>query len=119
MTERSSNTIAIVASCHCGAARIEGDFEPVSITDCNCSICRRTAGLWHYGAPETVSVEGEGVSYQQGDRALDLWHCPTCGCITHWTPTDPDYPRMGVNLRMFDPELCLDLPRRFVDGASF
>lgn len=106
-------------SCHCGKIRLVLCETPVEAAECNCSICRRTAGLWHYGAPETVSVEGEGVSYQQGDRALDLWHCPTCGCITHWTPTDPHYPRMGVNLRMFDPELWLDLPRRFVDGASF
>ena len=59
------------------------------------------------------------MAYRQGDRMLDLWHCPTCGCITHWTPVDPAYPRMAVNLRMFEPELWRDLPRRFIDGASY
>lgn len=106
-------------SCHCGRMRLTLRDSLVDAAECNCSICRRTAGLWHYCAPDRVTVEGAGVSYQQGDRSLDLWHCPTCGCTTHWTPTDPSYPRMGVNLRMFDPALVCALPRRFVDGASF
>ena len=59
------------------------------------------------------------TNYRQGDCTLDTWHCPTCGCTTHWTPVDPAYPRMGVNLRMFDPGLWGDLPRRLIDGASF
>ncbi|HEX9805830.1 MAG TPA: GFA family protein [Alteraurantiacibacter sp.] len=106
-------------SCHCGRIRLTLRETPPDAGECNCSICRRTGGLWHHCPPDAVTVEGEGVSYQQGDRALDLWHCPTCGCVTHWTPTDPAYPRMGVNLRMFEPELWRDLPRRFIDGASF
>jgi hypothetical protein len=64
-------------------------------------------------------VKGEGVSYQHGDCALDLWHCSTCGCTTHWTATDPACRRMGLNLRMFEPSLWRDLPRRMIDGASY
>ncbi len=82
-------------------------------------MCRRTGGLWHSCAPAIVTVQGDGVAYQQGDRLLNLWHCPDCGCTTHWTPTDPVYPRMAVNLRMFDPVLLHDLPCRLVDGASY
>lgn len=106
-------------SCHCGRIRIHLRDTPVEVTSCNCSICRRTAGLWHYTAPDRVTVTGTGTAYRQGDGALDLWHCPTCGCTTHWTPTDPAYPRMGVNLRMFDPALWQTLPVREVDGASY
>lgn len=105
-------------SCHCGAIRLVLQDTPLEVSECNCSICRRTAGLWHYGAPETLQVTGPAVSYQHGDRALDLWHCATCGCTTHWTPTDPAYGRVGVNLRMFEPGLWEGLPRRLVDGAS-
>lgn len=105
-------------SCDCGRIRIVLKEPPTEASECNCSICRRTAGLWHYCPPGAASVQGHGVSYQRGDRALDLWHCPACGCTTHWTPTDPEYPRMGINLRMFDPDLWRDLPRRMVDGAS-
>ncbi len=105
-------------SCHCGRIALALRDTPVDATACNCSVCRRIAGLWHYPAASLVTVTGEGVAYRQGDGALDLWHCPTCGCTTHWTPTDPAYPRMGVNLRMFDAALWQSLPLRHVDGAS-
>ena len=105
--------------CHCGKVRLTLRDDPVEAGDCNCSLCRRIGGLWHYCRPDQVSVEGEEVAYRQGDCSLDTWHCPTCGCTTHWTAVDPNYDRMGVNLRMFEPALWQDLPRRFIDGASF
>ena len=106
-------------SCHCGQICLILRSEPSEVGECNCSICRRTAGLWYYCPPDAVTVEGVGVSYQQGDRALDLWHCQICGCTTHWTPTDPVSPRMAVNLRMFEPALWRELPHRRIDGASY
>jgi hypothetical protein len=106
-------------SCHCGRIRLTLRDTPAEKAECNCSVCRRTAGLWHYCSPELVVIKGEGVAYRQDDCALDLWHCQTCGCTTHWTPVDPDYPRTGINLRMFAPALWQDLPTRFVDRASF
>lgn len=106
-------------SCHCGRIQLVLRETPPDAGECNCSICRRTGGLWHHCAPDKVTAEGEAVGYVQGDRTLTTWHCGECGCTTHWTPVDPAYPRMGVNLRMFDPELWRDLPRRFIDGASY
>ena len=106
-------------SCHCGAVRLVLRDDPVEAASCNCSLCRRIGGLWHYSDPANIAVESSGVAYRQGDCMLDTWHCGTCGCTTHWTAVDPAYPRMAVNLRMFDPELWQDLPVRCVDGASF
>ena len=110
-------------SCHCGAIRLVLRETPSDAGNCNCSLCRRIGGLWHHTEPAKVTVEsaadGAGVAYRQGDCMLDTWHCSTCGCTTHWTPVDPAYPRMAVNLRMFEPELWQDLPRRLIDGASF
>ena len=106
-------------SCHCGRIRLVMRDDPLDAGDCNCSLCRRIGGLWQYCLPGAVTVEGEGVAYRQGDCTLDAWHCPACGCTTHWTPVDPGYPRMGINLRMFDPALWQDLPRRLIDGASY
>lgn len=106
-------------SCHCGAVRLMLREDPVEAVSCNCSICRRIGGLWAYAEPAKITVEGAGVAYRQGDCMLDTWHCGTCGCTTHWTPVDPAYQRMAVNLRMFDPALWQDLPIRHVDGASF
>ncbi len=106
-------------SCHCGAISLLLAETPVEASECNCSICRRIAGLWHYTRPDRLQVSGTGVSYVQGDRLLETWHCQTCGCTTHWTAIDPDYQRLGVNLRMFEASLWQDLPRVEVDGASF
>ena len=106
-------------SCHCGAITLTLADEPHEVSECNCSICRRIAGLWHYCAPGKVKVTGEPAGYQQGDRFLTTWHCPTCACTTHWTANDPGYGRMGINLRMFAPALWEGLPRVHVDGASF
>lgn len=106
-------------SCHCGAVHIEMEGDPVDAGDCNCSICRRIGSLWTYRSPTQVRVTGECKGYVQGDATLTLWHCPTCGVTTHWTPIDAGYDRMGINLRLFEPALWKDLPRRFVDGASW
>ncbi len=112
--------IAHYGSCHCGAITLELRDEPVDAGECNCSLCRRNGALWHYSAPKQVTVTGDAVSYVQGDRMLTTWHCGICGDVTHWTSLgDPTYDRMGVNLRMFAPELWTGLPRRLIDGASF
>ncbi len=106
-------------SCHCGAINIAIEDDPVEASECNCSICRRTGALWTYASPARVAVTGEGIGYVQGDRMLTLFHCSTCGVITHWSPVDPDYDRMGINLRLFDPGLWEALPRQLIDGASW
>ena len=105
--------------CHCGGIRLTLRETPPEAGDCKCSLCRRIGGLWHHCERDLVTVEGEAAAYRQGDCFLDNWHCQTCGCATHWTAVDPDYSRMAVNLRMFDPALWKDLPRRFIDGASY
>ena len=106
-------------SCHCGEVRLILHDEPVEAASCNCSLCRRIGGLWHYCRSDLVTVEGKGTAYRQGDCMLDTWHCETCAATTHWTPVDPDHQRMAVNLRMFDPVLWANLPLRLIDGASF
>lgn len=111
--------MAQIGSCHCGAIRVRLCFTPEDATQCNCSICRRTGALWTYGPPDQIQVQGTGVGYVQGDATLTTWHCGTCGITTHWTPIDPSYGRMGVNLRLFAPELWDNLPRKLVDGASW
>ena len=106
-------------SCHCGAITVTIEDDPVEASECNCSICRRTGALWIYASPACVEVTGEGIGYVHGEKMLTLFHCATCGVITHWNSVDPDYNRMGINLRLFDPKLWETLPRKFVDGASW
>ncbi|HEU4820524.1 MAG TPA: GFA family protein [Qipengyuania sp.] len=106
--------------CYCGAIRLILRDDPVDAASCNCSLCRRVGGLWHYCHPDLVTVvSAKGAAYRQGDCMLDTWHCARCGCTTHWTAVDADYPRMAVNLRMFEPALWTDLPVKLIDGASY
>ena len=108
----------IEGTCHCGAVKIEVPEAPRELTSCNCSICRRTGGLWCYFAPAQVRVTGKTVAYRWGDKTLDLHHCGTCGCMTHWTPVDPAMERMGVNARLMDPAIVAAARVRRLDGAS-
>lgn len=109
------------ATCHCGAVRIEIPFRPTEVTNCNCSICRRIGGLWAYYEVGTVNVIGHPehtAEYIQGDRTLRLIRCKHCGCVTHWEPLDPSYPRQGVNIRNFEPSDIGQVNIRLLDGAD-
>lgn len=109
-------------SCHCGAVRLELPSKPEVATDCNCSICRRVAGIWAYFEFGSVKIQGHPeatVDYIWGDRSLRTIRCGTCGCVTHWEPLEPTAgARHGVNLRNFDPALIADTRIRKFDGAD-
>ncbi len=108
----------ISTSCHCGAVRLEVPGPPEYLGDCNCSICRRLHGLWGYYPVSQVTRTGETDVYLWGDRMLTLNRCKVCGCTTHWLPVDPDYDRMGVNMRMADPAALEGVPVRKLDNAD-
>lgn len=108
----------VETSCHCGRVKLEVPHAPTELTSCNCSICRRLGALWSYYAPAEVRVSGSTVAYRWGDQTLDLHHCPTCGCTTHWSPIDPTLERMGVNARLMAPEIVEAARIRRLDGAD-
>ena len=109
-------------TCHCGAVTIELPSAPEKATSCNCSLCRRLGGLWAYYEFGTVRITGHPENtqeYIQGDKTLRTMRCATCGCTTHWEPLDTQmYPRMGVNIRNFEPEVIGDVRIRLLDGAD-
>ena len=43
--------MSLIASCHCGATRIELPHAPVHAKECNCSYCGRTGAVWGYYGP--------------------------------------------------------------------
>ena len=114
--------LAVKGSCHCGAVQITVAAPPEQVTRCNCSLCSKTGWIGGYWHPDDVQVAASTealTAYVQGDRMITTWHCATCGSPTHWTPRTAPPDRMGVNMRMFDPEEWQHLPVREVDGASF
>jgi len=113
--------MGVHGSCHCGAVRIEVPAAPDWAADCNCSLCTKRGTLMAYYPASKVTVTGATARYVWGDRLLDLHHCQTCGCPTHWSARPDalardDLPdevrvaltdRMGINARLldgFDPE---------------
>lgn len=110
---------AVEASCHCGAVRLVVDEAPVEVTDCNCSICRRYGVLWAYYAPRQVRLappDAATDTYEWDDRSIRFHRCRSCGCVTHWAPAAAR-DRMGVNARLFAPEVLARARVRRLDGA--
>jgi hypothetical protein len=109
-------------SCHCGAVRLALPVAPEEATSCNCSMCRRTGGLWAYYPFGTVSIQGHPDNtegYAWGDRTLTTFRCRHCGIVTHWEPLEPaPGARHGVNLRNFEPVLLESVTVRRFDGAD-
>ena len=112
----------LIGTCHCGAVRIGIPRPPESLTNCNCSICRRYGALWAYfdeGEVQVASEAGSTDDYSWGDKDLRFVRCARCGCVTHWEGIGPrKSTRMGVNPRNFDSVMLGDVKIRCVDGAA-
>jgi hypothetical protein len=110
-------------ACHCGAVHVTIPRKPRSVTDCNCSICRRYGVLWAYYKAATVRVEakrGATQSYSWGRKSLKFVRCKKCGCIVCWQPAKPGAKSwMGVNYRNFGLELLNAVRIRRLDGAAW
>lgn len=106
-------------SCHCGAVRWTYDAPLESATACNCTICRRYAGLWAYDFENGfIGITGETKIYTRG-KAIEFHFCPTCACIISWRARyleDDGRRRMAVNLRLAEPETVADLLIDHFDG---
>lgn len=109
----------ITGSCLCGAVRFEISW-PEKVTSCNCSACRRYAGLWAYAPPATARIiaeEGATIAYARGERSLAFHTCATCGATTHWASLIDT--KIAVNLRLADdPSVLEAIPVRHFDGAD-
>src|SRR5262245_50387942 len=95
------------ATCHCGAVSLEVTRAPRTLTDCNCSICRRYGTLWAYYKESTVRVrcaKGALQTYSWGDKMLVFNRCKFCGCVTHHQRTQQtSESTVGVNANNFEP----------------
>ena len=92
----------VTGSCHCGGVRFEVPQAPESVMDCNCSHCRLYGSLWAYYPQRDVKFEADDTFiYMWGDRMLEMHHCKTCGCFSHFTIVgQTDAKMIGVNARL-------------------
>jgi hypothetical protein len=115
------STDELSGACHCGTVQIELAHPPTSLTECNCSICRRYGARWAYYKRTTARITcppGAVSSYSWNDRELKFFHCKQCGCLTHYESIEkgPES-RIAVNSRMFDAVQIANLPIKYFDGA--
>lgn len=112
----------LTGTCHCGAVRVTVPRRPRSVTDCNCSICRRYGVLWAYYTASQVRIEGarHTQAYKWGRKALNFVRCKTCGCLVCWQRVKKNPERkMGINWRNFPLELVEQTRVKKLDGAAW
>lgn len=108
-------------TCHCGEVRWTLDVLPMSVTACNCTICRRYGALWAYGyIGYDIQTTGKTSTYLRRDSGDIYFHfCAICGCVTHYVACSDDEnrrKRAAVNVRMSDPSTISKLPIRHFEG---
>ena len=110
----------IEAACHCGAVKLTAPTAPETVTECNCSICRKLAARWAYYSPAQVGMPRVGSTqpYVWGDRMLAFHRCKSCGVTTHWQSLDGAQERMAINARLVDGLDWNGIRIRQFDGAD-
>ena len=96
--------------------------QPKYMNSCDCSACFKLGSLTGYFLPDQVAVEGETKRFVRSD--IEPWiaflFCPTCSASVGWTSLEPlDPPRMGVSMRLFDPDELVGVPVRFPHGREW
>ena len=112
----------LAGRCHCGAVRVEIPRRPRTLTNCNCSICRRYGALWAYYKASEVRIEaapGATEGYVWGDKELRFVRCRSCGSIVNWEVIRAtEKSRVGINARNFEPDALGPVRIRRLDGAA-
>ncbi|MEO6551216.1 MAG: hypothetical protein ABIO26_01535 [Croceibacterium sp.] len=97
--------------------------KPEYLNSCDCTLCFRLGTLTGYFDPAEVTIAGETRSFVRSDMDppwLAVPFCPGCGAHIGWTALRPlDTPRMGVNMRLFDPDELVGIPVRFPNGREW
>lgn len=130
--------MTLVATCHCGATKIEVPAMPAVMKACNCTFCHRSGAVWGYYDPADVTVVSAASDAVYAPGGMNHHHfCGTCGGNTHGSSPDwasmynndgtvkdgmaggvPDKRVAAVNMRMFI-DLDLDaLAIEKVDGRN-
>ncbi len=112
----------IEGRCICGGVTVELPRAPEYLNACNCRLCQRSGGIWGYFPRDEVTIRGETRRFVRSDldeAYLANLFCPTCGNAAAWIALDSGYPRMGVNMRLFEPDALRGIETRFPDGLGW
>ena len=112
----------LTANCHCGQVQVQVPRKPRSLTNCNCSMCRRYGVLWAYYKESEVRLiaePGATDEYDWGRKTQRFIRCKTCGCVMQWKKYNIGSKTWtGINARNFEPEALGNVKIRLLDGAN-
>lgn len=81
--------MTLIATCHCGATRIELPHAPETAKECNCSYCGRVGAVWAYFSPDEVKLEIAHDGTYSASGGMNQHHfCQVCGSNTHGDSPD-------------------------------
>ena len=118
-----------IASCHCGGTRIELPEAPVHATQCTCTYCTKSGGIWAYydvGGPRILS-DTHGAIYSPTTPLHEHHFCTRCGCTTYGTSPAytlesteiPEERKFAINVKLLDDyALFRSLPVEEIDGRN-
>ena len=82
--------MTIVATCHCGDAKVSIPHAPETAKSCNCSFCARTGAVWAYFSPDEVEIQAQGVRTYSASGGMNGHNfCGRCGM--HVWGESPDW----------------------------
>lgn len=75
--------MSIIASCHCGATKIQLPELPTRASECNCTFCSRTGGVWASFAPGQLKVLSHDEERTYSASGMNQHRfCGRCGIHT-------------------------------------
>lgn len=119
--------MSLIATCHCGATKIEISHAPASAGECNCTYCSRTGALWgYYKAGELNVLQSDGERTYAPTGMNNHHFCGTCGMQT-WGDS-PDWasiynadgtPKEGFTPQSMPTERGYSINLRLIDGLDW
>jgi hypothetical protein len=83
----------LIATCHCGATKIELPEQPTEAKSCNCTFCARTGAIWAYYKPDQLKFVARGGETDYAPSGMNHhYFCATCGM--HTWGDNPDWASM-------------------------
>jgi len=116
-----------IATCHCGGTRIELPEAPAHATQCTCTFCSKSGGLWAYYPPEAPRILSDTHRAMYTASGFNQhYFCSRCGMPTYGISPDwslggegiPEKKKFAVNARLLDDFDLGSLVVEEVDGRN-
>jgi hypothetical protein len=122
--------MTVIATCHCGGTSIELPDAPTHATECTCTYCTKSGGLWAYYPPEAPRIVSDAHRGEYSATGVNRhFFCAKCGCTTYgispdWSEADiggtgiPERTKFAVNVRLLDDFDMATLTVDRIDGRN-